>query len=136
MNNWTQPGFLTMMWRGVRWRCPLCGGRRAWFAGWFKQDKQCHTCAFKWERGNVGFETGSMTINIIVTFGLIAASLLTVSLATAPDIPVGPLVAVLIAVGVLVPLLIFPISHTLWSAVDLTMHKLEPGEYLPPDEQI
>lgn len=120
-----------MMWRGVRLHCPLCNGRHAWFSGWFKQEKACRTCGFKWERGNVGFETGSMTINIIITFGLIAATVLTVTLATVPDIPVTPLMVALAAVGLLVPILIFPITHTIWSACDLTMNRLDPGEYTP-----
>ena len=120
-----------MMWRGARWRCPLCNGRHAWFRGWFKQDKRCRTCGFKWERSTVGFETGSMTLNVILTFGVIAVSILVVSLATVPNIPVTKMIIFLVIVGIGMPILIFPITHTMWAACDLTMHKLEPGEYEP-----
>ncbi len=124
----TRPGFPTMVGRAVRRRCPLCGGRGAWFTGYYATQERCRTCGFRWERGLAGFMTGAMTINIIVTFGLMAFTLVGVFVATFPDPPVLPLIAILIAIGVLVPLLFRPMTYTLWSAVDLLMRQPEQGE--------
>ena len=46
--------------------------------------------------------TGSMTVNIIVTFGLMTAVMVTTFVATLPDLPVAPLLAVLIAIAAIV----------------------------------
>jgi uncharacterized protein (DUF983 family) len=128
-----QPSFSTMMLRGLRGRCPLCGGRRAWFTGWFSRADRCHTCQFQWERKTDGFMTGSMTINIIITFATLAITLLVVTIVTYPELPVLPFTAALIAIAVLLPLLLHPSTCTMWSAIDLAMRPLEPAEHASLD---
>ncbi len=39
--------------------------------------------------------------------------------ATIPDVPVGPLLAILIPVAVVGPLVWYPFSKTLWIAIDV-----------------
>jgi hypothetical protein len=39
-------------------------------------------------------------------------------IATIPDVPVAPLLAVLVPVAVLVPIIYYPLSKTVWVAVD------------------
>ena len=114
-----------MLWRGVRRRCPWCSGRGAFFTGWFAKQDRCRTCGLGWQRGYEGFELGAMTINIIVVFGTLIVGLIVGVVATSPDIAVVPLIAILGATAVILPIVIYPISYTLWQAVDLTMH--------PPD---
>ena len=46
-------------------------------------------------------------------------------IATSPDIPVLEMILGLGAVAVVLPVLVYPMSYTLWQAVDLAMH--------PPD---
>lgn len=72
--------------------------------------------------------TGSMTINIIVTFGLMTAVLVGVMIATLPDLPVTPLLVALVGIGIVVPIAIHPLSCTVWAAVDLAMHPPDAGE--------
>ena len=110
-----------MIGRGALRRCPLCGGRGAWFRQWGRKDDRCHTCGFAWNRNTDGFMTGSMTINMIITFGLIFGVLVVMTVITYPELPVAPLVAVLLVIAVVVPLVIHPISYTLWLAIDLAM---------------
>jgi len=117
-----------MLFRGARRRCPLCGGKKAWFTGYYKTQDRCRTCGFKWERGLAGFMTGAMTINIIITFLLIGVTMVTTFIATFPHPPVVRLVLILVSIAILVPLLIRPFTYTLWSAVDLLMRQPEPGE--------
>lgn len=48
--------------------------------------------------------------------------------ATAPDIPVLPLMLAIGAVGVVVPVVAYPFSYTLWLAFDLAVHPPEAAE--------
>ena len=89
-----------MIGRGALRRCPLCGGRGAWFRQWGRKDDRCHTCGFAWNRNTDGFMTGSMTINMIITFGLIFGVLVVMTVITYPELPVAPLVAVLLGIAV------------------------------------
>jgi uncharacterized protein (DUF983 family) len=114
-----------MLWRGARRRCPWCGGRGAFFTGWFAKQDRCRTCGLGWHRGYEGFELGAMTINIIVVFGTLIVGLIVAVALTVPDIPVVPLIVVLCAVAFILPIVIYPVSYTLWQAVDVAMH--------PPD---
>ena len=51
--------------------------------------------------------------------------------ATYPDVPGIPLFLCAVSVALLVPLVFFPFSKTIWLAVDLMMRPLEPGEVKP-----
>jgi hypothetical protein len=70
-------------------------------------------------------------MNTIVTFGAILITVLIGAGLTAPDIPVGKLSVITVAVGLGVSVFFFPISKTLWSAVDAMMVDLKPGEVDP-----
>jgi uncharacterized protein (DUF983 family) len=122
-----------MIGRGALRRCPLCGGRGAWFRQWGRKDDRCHTCGFAWNRNTDGFMTGSMTINMIITFGLIFGVLVVMTVITYPELPVAPLVAVLLGIAVVVPLVIHPISYTLWLAIDLAMRPPSAAELADAD---
>lgn len=70
-------------------------------------------------------------MNTIVTFGAIMITAVVGAGLTAPDVPVGKLSIITVAVALGVSLLFFPISKTLWSAVDVMMVDLAPGEVDP-----
>lgn len=124
---WTvsRPSLPTMAWRGARRRCPWCGGRGAFFTSWFAKQDRCRTCGLDWHRGYEGFELGAMTINIVIVFGTLIAGLVVGIVVTSPEIPVVPLMMILGVVAIVLPIILYPVSHTLWQAVDLAMH--------PPD---
>ena len=124
----TRPGLLRMLLRGSVRRCPLCGGKGAFFAGWYKRDDRCHTCGLLWERKLEGFELGSMTVNVILTFGTM---LVTMGIGVAlsyPDVAVLPIFAIVVAIAVVMPFVIFPMTYSIWLAVDLFMRAPEPEE--------
>jgi uncharacterized protein (DUF983 family) len=104
----------------------LCGGKKAWFTGYYKTQERCRTCGFKWERELAGFMTGAMTVNIIITFLLLAGTMAGFFIATFPHPPVLPLIGLLLVIAICVPLLLRPRTYTMWSAVDLLMR--EPSE--------
>jgi uncharacterized protein (DUF983 family) len=110
-----------MVWRGVRRRCAWCGGRGAFFTGWFAKQDRCRTCGIEWRRGYEGFELGALAISAVVCFGALIAAMVVGILATLPDIAVAPLLLILAIGAVVLPVLVYPISYTLWQAVDLTM---------------
>jgi uncharacterized protein (DUF983 family) len=118
-----------MLLRGVLWRCPWCGGRRAFFTGWFAKAPSCGCCGLRWRRGDVGFELGAATVAAIVTLGVLVGSLAVSLAVTWPEIAVLPLFVVLGAGAVLVPLAIYPISYTVWQALDLAMRPAAAGDF-------
>jgi uncharacterized protein (DUF983 family) len=117
-----------MLLRGLLRRCPWCGGR-GWFTRWLRRSDRCVDCGYRYERQD-GFLLGAVAINTIITFGLIAV-VLTVGIVTMiPDIKAGPILMPLIAVSVLGPIVLYPISYTVWAAVDLFMRPLDDAEQL------
>ncbi|MEN9504999.1 MAG: hypothetical protein RI958_925 [Actinomycetota bacterium] len=81
----------------------------------------------KWRR-EVGFELGALTVNTIVTFGSLTVAMAIGFVMTAPNIPVLPFVAGLFAMALVVPVLIYPFTYTLWLAFDLAVHPPEQAE--------
>lgn len=116
------PGLTTMLWRGARRRCAWCGGRGAFLKGWFRKQPHCRSCGIGWQRGYEGFELGAMTVNVILSFGLLIVGLVVGIVLTLPDVQVRNLVIELGIAAVLLPLFFYPISYTLWQGVDLMMH--------------
>jgi len=77
----------------------------------------CPRCGLRFEREE-GYWTGALAMNFVLTGSVFAVVFVALVAATAPDIPVAPLLAVLVPVTVLGPLLGYPISKTLWVAID------------------
>lgn len=71
---------------------------------------------------------GALAINTILTFGAILVVLVVGMIVTYPDIAVVPIVIACLVVAVVVPVVAFPVTHTVWAAIDLAMHPLEPAE--------
>jgi ABC-type uncharacterized transport system permease subunit len=73
----------------------------------------------------VGFELGSMTINVILTFGAVIVVMVAGLVAGVATVP---LAIATVVVGVAVPLLAYPFTQTVWFAVDLSMRRPEAKE--------
>lgn len=113
----------TLLARGLTRRCPWCGDRRAYFLGWFKRQEACRRCGHGYRRGDHAFELGATTANIMLTFfGILVTILLTV-VVTLPDVNVFVVVGCAAAVALVGPALFYPISFTLWQAIDLWMRQ-------------
>ena len=76
---------------------------------------------------------GAMTMNVIVTFFLLALVIVVGTVASYPDIAVVPMVTSGLAIAVGWPVFFYPMSYTLWAAVDLAMRPLEPAELADAD---
>jgi len=116
-----------MIRRGLMRRCAWCGGRKAFFVGWFAKSDRCLTCGVKWGRNLEGFELGAATMGVFLTFGSIIAWMVTGWIIGASSIL---LVAVAAVMAVAVPILTYPLTYTVWFAVHLAMNGLEAEELL------
>lgn len=101
-------------------RCPWCGDRQAWFRGWLGQAPRCHGCGLRRTRSTEGHELGSLTVNLVLNVGLVLVVMAVAIVVTVPEVPVVGLLVLLGVVGVSAPVLLFPLSQTIWMAIDLT----------------
>jgi uncharacterized protein (DUF983 family) len=120
----------TMMLRGLFGRCPVCGGRHI-FRRWFTMVERCPTCSLHYERVE-GHWIGAIGVNTVCVMGLMLIVLGATTFAMFPDPPpTWPLMSAEVIIAVLGPLVFFPASRTLWTAIDLMMRPLLPGEVDP-----
>lgn len=77
----------------------------------------CPGCGVHFER-EPGYWVGAMAMNIIAVGGLFAVVFVALLALTIPEIPVAPLLAVLVPIAALGPLVFYPFSKTVWVAVD------------------
>lgn len=126
-----RPSLLTMMARGAMRRCPWCGDSKAYFIGWFAKIDACRRCHTPWRRGDVGFELGAVTVTTILTFGSVVVGVAAGLILTAPDFAVIEIMIGLVVVAVVMPIVVYPSSYTLWQACDLAMRPPQPGELSP-----
>jgi uncharacterized protein (DUF983 family) len=119
-----------MLLRGLFGRCPVCGSGDQ-FHRWFRMSDRCPHCDLLYERVD-GHWIGAIGVNTVAVMGLILVVLFGTSLATFPDSPpVAPMIGVLVTIALLGPLVFFPSSRMLWTAIDLLMRPLKPGEVDP-----
>jgi uncharacterized protein (DUF983 family) len=119
-----------LLWRGLRRRCPLCGGGDC-FSGFFTKRERCPRCSFPLVREE-GHWIGALGMNTVATFGLMLLTLtVTVALSWEHRRAVAIVLPTVLAAG-LTPILFFGSSQTLWSAIDLAMRPLEPDDDVDP----
>ncbi len=116
--------------RGVRRRCPLCGGGGL-FTTWFEVRDRCPRCHFPIRREE-GHWIGAVGINTIVTLGALVLTLLVGFALTWQERRAAPIFISTFVVATLVPLAFFGSSQTLWSAIDLAMRPLAPKDDADP----
>ena len=122
-----------MMWWGATRRCARCGGGHL-FRRYFTMVDDCPRCGLHFER-EPGYWAGALAINIGIAGAVFVAVFVTALVLTVPDVPVAPLLAVLVPLMILTPIVAYPFSKTLWVAVDRALlQHLDPNERL--DEQV
>jgi uncharacterized protein (DUF983 family) len=119
----------TMLRRGVTKRCPACGSGHL-FEGWFRMKECCPGCGLWFEREE-GFFLGAYTVNLAIAEGLllILAIVPLIALLDAnPDLAVWPILVTGLAAAILAPVVFYPFSRTIWSAIDLVLRPLDRTE--------
>ncbi|HUX88751.1 MAG TPA: DUF983 domain-containing protein [Chloroflexota bacterium] len=112
--------------RALRWRCPNCGGGPL-FVSWFKLAESCPGCGLWLERDD-GYFLGAMAINLVVGESIPLIAILVTWFLTQPNVPWQVMEYGGMLAAVALPLLFFPLSRTLWLALDLTFRPVETTE--------
>lgn len=120
------PGGLLLFARALLLRCPVCGGGGL-FEHWFKIREQCPTCKYVFARGESGYQLGSMAIDLVVPLVVWFFLFFGTLIATWPNPPWNMLQWGSVAFMVVVPLALYPASHTLAIALDLLARP--PGQH-------
>jgi len=90
----------------------------------------CPKCDLHFERES-GYFAGALAINIMVAGGIFAVVFVALLAATISTVPVAELLAVLVPIVVLVPIIFYPFSKTVWMAVDRGfLQRLDSQEHL------
>ena len=96
--------------------------------------ERCPGCGFKFEREE-GFFLGAYTVNLAISEGLLlllAVFPLIFLLGTNRDVSVWPIVVVGLLAAIVAPLVFYPFSRTIWSALDLM---LRPSDHTEPSDR-
>ena len=125
----TRPDLSRMLLRGAVRRCPWCSSPSAFFDGWFAKSDACHGCHLRWRRGDSGFELGAASVAAIIVMGPLVLALGVVVAFTWPEMAVLPLLIVLGIGAVVLPMLLYPSSFTLWQALDIVMRPVTEGDF-------
>lgn len=105
---------LTIVWRGMRLRCPRCGQGRL-FCGWFRMPERCACCGLLIQR-EPGYFLGSIYVNYGVTATIVTVAYLVLFLTT--DISSDVLLWSLVAFCVVFPPWFFRYARALWMGFD------------------
>lgn len=118
---------------GTTKRCARCGSGHL-FERWFTMVDDCPRCGLHFEREQ-GYWAGALAINIGIAGATFVVAFVVALALTIPDIPVVPLLAVLVPLMIVVPTVAYPFSKTIWVAVDRALlQHLDRNEIL--DEQV
>ena len=107
-----------LLWRAVRRRCPNCGWPHA-FESYFKLRERCPRCGILLERGEGDYFLGAYALNLIGVEVFLAGAFLVVMIATWPNPPWNALQYGGAALAVIVPIVCYPFTKTIWLALDL-----------------
>lgn len=118
-----------MLVRGLFRRCAWCGGRGAFFTGWYHKAEHCTSCGLKWRRGDVGFELGAAAITTIITFGPLMLTLGVMAAIAWPDVQALPMFIVLVVMAIGLPFITYGPSYCIWQAIDILLRPPEPDDF-------
>jgi uncharacterized protein (DUF983 family) len=122
-----------MVRRALRRSCPRCGGSA--FETWFGMREHCRSCGLRFER-EPGYWVGAVIINTIVIFGTFLVVFGGMTLLTWPDVPWTIVLVVTLTANVVIPIAFYPMSKTVWLALELSWHPLEPDEIEAAKERV
>lgn len=108
--------------RAARLRCPRCGGGGL-FASWTRLKDRCPGCELLLDRGEEDHFLGAYVLNLAVAEAVPALVLLGGVALTWPEVPWRALGWTAVALAILCPVAFFPLSRTLWLALDTTFRR-------------
>ncbi|MGA7227440.1 MAG: DUF983 domain-containing protein [Acidimicrobiia bacterium] len=118
-------GTITMIGRALRRRCPRCGAKA--FQSYFSLNEDCTSCGLHFEREE-GYWVGALIINTTITFGTFIVIFVGGILITWPDVPWALLMGLTVGINLILPIVFYPQSKTIWNALEMSWHPLEDEE--------
>lgn len=122
-----RPPMGTMLGRAARLRCPVCGKEKL-TDGWLKLKPRCPSCGLRTERGEEDYFLGGMMFNIALAEGFFGLLFIGTVIALWPNVPWRVLHIGGILLMIAMPFLFYPLSNTLWLAVELYFRPLTDDE--------
>lgn len=107
----------------------MCGGGSL-FVSWLEPRPACPRCGLRLDRGEGDHFLGAYAVNFVTAESLLAFFLLIVAVVTWPDVPWDLLLYGGLALMVIAPIAFFPVSRTLWLALDLTFRDPTPDDFI------
>ena len=112
--------------RALLARCPHCGEKRIW-KSFGETVANCPTCGYRYEREE-GYWVGAMVVSI----GAVMITFMTVfvggMIVTWPDVPWNALLILTASLMVLMPIVFYRQTKTIWVWLDLLVHPYEGEE--------
>jgi uncharacterized protein (DUF983 family) len=107
--------------RALRRACPRCGHSPV-FSSFYDLTDRCAGCDLLFER-EPGYWIGAMIINTALISFLFLASMGLGMWLFWPDVPWGWLLGGVITLNAVIPVVFYPLSKTLWVALDLSFQE-------------
>lgn len=95
---------------------------------WFRQGERCVRCGLRRTRGVDGHELGALTVALALNIGLVVLAVAVAVALTVPDVPVVTLYVILASAAIVIPLVTWPLTHTIWMAIDLRVRPVGSDE--------
>lgn len=92
--------------------------------------QRCPRCDLKFERID-GHMVGALGINTVVSIIVVVLVGILGFILTFPELPLAPLTTTAITAAVIFPILFYPFSKTVWTAIDLRMRPPTSDEVHP-----
>lgn len=112
----------TLLRRGLRRNCPVCG-HGGLFRHWVSMVEVCPGCGLNFRR-EPGQWLGSWFLNVCVVQAVVILILAVGVGITWPDPPIVAIGSLTAICALVVPVVFFPYSRTIWVAIDLAMTPL------------
>jgi uncharacterized protein (DUF983 family) len=95
--------------------CAACGSRGL-FHHWWKMRESCPKCALVFDRSD-GYWIGAVAVNTMMSAFLLLVTVVVSFLLALPDPQWQPVLIPSVAVGVIAPVFLDPISRTFWTSM-------------------
>ncbi len=130
------PSMARMIGRALILRCPRCGSGGQ-FRHWLRRAEHCPGCGYTLDREHDSF-FGAYLLNLCVSFAALFGLLIAcvVFEAAQNPLPMGPVIGVGLFIAVVLPVLFYPFSFTLWAVADLHSDPLRLGEIVDAADKI
>lgn len=131
-----KPEWPTLLWRGLAKHCPRCGGGHL-YRRYLRMEERCPTCGYLFER-EPGFFIGAYFVNFAIVEGFLFVMLMVFIgwKDQHPDAGMGLAIALGLIIGLLGPVVFYPHSRTIWSALDLLMTPMDVDEIVAAHDAV